>query len=83
MENKKIFCLLGQNGAGKSTTINLLTGLHPASHGHAWFQGQSIHTEMANIQTQMGICPQDHVYFSELTGRQHIRFWAIFKGYTK
>ena len=46
MENRKIFCLLGQNGAGKSTTINLLTGLFPASHGHWWFRGKSIHTDM-------------------------------------
>lgn len=31
----EIFGLLGHNGAGKSTTINILTGLHTASGGSA------------------------------------------------
>jgi ABC-type multidrug transport system ATPase subunit len=29
----EIFCLLGHNGAGKSTTINLLTGLLSSNSG--------------------------------------------------
>jgi len=29
----EIFCLLGHNGAGKSTTVNIMTGLIPASDG--------------------------------------------------
>lgn len=31
----EIFCLLGHNGAGKSTTINMLTGVLPVSSGGA------------------------------------------------
>ena len=30
----ELFCLLGHNGAGKSTTINLLTGMLNASEGN-------------------------------------------------
>lgn len=35
---------------------------------------------MAEIQSLMGLCPQDHIFFAELTGRQHIWFWLTFKG---
>ena len=35
MYNGQIFALLGHNGAGKSTTISMLTGLLSASTGEA------------------------------------------------
>eukprot|EP00392_Amoebophrya_sp_AT5.2_P011310 g11387.t1 len=79
MKRNEITCLLGHNGAGKSTLINLLTGLHPPTHGHAFFDGLSIADDIATIQRKMGICPQDHIFFSDLTGRQHLVFWTIFK----
>jgi len=34
MYQNQIFALLGQNGAGKSTTISMLTGLIPSSEEH-------------------------------------------------
>lgn len=34
MYNGQIFALLGHNGAGKSTTISMLTGLIPKSEGY-------------------------------------------------
>lgn len=35
MYQNQIFALLGQNGAGKSTTISMLTGLIPSTAGKA------------------------------------------------
>ncbi|CAD7929908.1 unnamed protein product, partial [Amoebophrya sp. A25] len=92
MRRGEISTLLGHNGAGKSTLINLLTGImslihsassnmgYPPTHGHAFVNGLSIAEDMAEIQKRMGICPQDHIFFSELTGRQHIEFWSLFRG---
>ena len=37
----EIFCLLGHNGAGKSTTINLLTGLLKANAGEIEILGMN------------------------------------------
>jgi ABC-type multidrug transport system ATPase subunit len=42
----KITALLGHNGAGKSTTIAMLTGLLPPTAGDARVRGKSIHTQM-------------------------------------
>ncbi len=80
MDSDRIFVLLGQNGAGKSTLISLLAGLHPASAGDAYFRGLSIGSELSMIQERAGICPQDHIFFEALTGRQHVRFWLDFRG---
>jgi ABC-type multidrug transport system ATPase subunit len=35
----RIFVLLGQNGAGKSTAIAMLSGLYPPTSGDAWIEG--------------------------------------------
>ena len=36
MRRGEICCLLGQNGAGKTTAIGLLTGLHAPTFGEAF-----------------------------------------------
>jgi ribosome-dependent ATPase len=38
----EIFGFLGSNGCGKTTTMKMLTGLLPASEGHAWLFGQPV-----------------------------------------
>jgi ABC-type multidrug transport system ATPase subunit len=44
-------------GAGKTTTINILTGLFRPSDGMASIFGYSL-DEMDKIQSIMGVCPQ-------------------------
>eukprot|EP01029_Cantina_marsupialis_P023798 TRINITY_DN5_c0_g1_i1.p1 TRINITY_DN5_c0_g1~~TRINITY_DN5_c0_g1_i1.p1 ORF type:complete len:1937 (-),score=677.12 TRINITY_DN5_c0_g1_i1:220-6030(-) len=80
MQHGKTFCLLGHNGAGKTTTINVLTGVHKPTFGHAFVLGHSVQDEIGSIQRLMGICPQHDILFEELSGADHIKFWARFKG---
>lgn len=61
-------CLLGHNGSGKSTTINVLTGLMPATSGDATIYGLSVANDMPSIRGMMGVCPQHDVLFDQLTG---------------
>ena len=44
---KEIFCLLGHNGAGKSTTINMLTGILNPDDGNISIFGFDYYTQMA------------------------------------
>lgn len=83
MRRGEIFCLLGQNGAGKSTAINCLTGLHNCTHGNAFVFGLSINHQINEIQSMMGVCSQDDYLFPELSGSAHLSFWARFKGLTR
>ena len=53
-----ITALLGQNGAGKTTMISILTGLFPPSEGDATIYGYAVSTAMAQIRKMSGVCPQ-------------------------
>lgn len=81
-EQGQLFALLGQNGAGKSTTISMLSGLTPATGGDALIFGLSVQTQMSEIRSQMGICPQHDILFDDLTAREHIQLYAGLKGVT-
>ena len=80
----EIFALLGHNGAGKTTLISMLTGLYEATQGTAFYDGYDIldSDNMDKFRTILGICPQHDVLFDDLTIREHLEMFCIFKGYT-
>lgn len=76
----QISVLLGHNGAGKSTTISMLTGFIPPTSGDAIMRGLSIKSDMQAIRSQLGVCPQHDILFPELTVMEHLKMYAAFKG---
>jgi len=73
------FGLLGSNGAGKSTTIHMLCGVHAPSSGTVLCGDQSeldAAKDMPRIQSAMGVCTQDNLLWGELTGTEHLRFFG-------
>jgi branched-chain amino acid transport system ATP-binding protein len=42
IETGELVGLIGPNGSGKTTFLNVLSGFYRPEHGHAWFQGRSI-----------------------------------------
>ena len=60
MYENQITALLGQNGAGKSTAINILTGSTRPTGGYAHVYGLSVTSAMDRIRAIMGVCPQVH-----------------------
>ena len=83
VEEGKLLALLGQNGAGKSTTISMLSGLTPATSGDALIYNKSVKTQIIEIRKMMGICPQHDILFDDLTAREHIELYAGLKGVPK
>ena len=83
MFEDQIFALLGHNGAGKTTTINVLCGMLAATEGKASIYGYDVLTEMKQIRTMMGICPQHNILFPKLTVKEHLSIFADFKGMPK
>jgi ATP-binding cassette, subfamily A (ABC1), member 3 len=75
----QITVILGHNGAGKSTTFNMLTGLLPPTHGGAQVYGKSIGTEMNDIRHSLGVCPQHDVLWPALTVMEHLQLFAEVK----
>lgn len=80
MFENQITVLLGQNGAGKSTTISMLTGMLQSTSGTALINGFNIRSETEKARSSFGLCPQNNILFDELTVREHILFYSELKG---
>ncbi|XP_045141009.1 phospholipid-transporting ATPase ABCA3-like [Echinops telfairi] len=76
----QITVLLGQNGAGKSTTLSILTGLHPPTRGEAYINGYDISKNIAHVRKNLGFCPQHDLLFNDLTLSEHLFFYCMIKG---
>ncbi|KAI8815090.1 hypothetical protein BJ742DRAFT_670515 [Cladochytrium replicatum] len=76
----KCLAVVGQNGAGKTSAINILCGLTPATGGDALMYGLSVKHDMSRIRKLMGVCPQHDILFDDLTAREHITLYARLKG---
>lgn len=57
IENGHILGLLGQNGAGKTTFINILIGILEADHGDLFISDMNAIYEMDKIYQVIGVCP--------------------------
>uniref|UniRef100_A0A061SMI1 ABC-2 type transport system ATP-binding protein n=1 Tax=Tetraselmis sp. GSL018 TaxID=582737 RepID=A0A061SMI1_9CHLO len=77
-----LFCLLGENGSGKTTTIRLLTGTLRADSGDAFVEGHAVGGGSGNSASRstVGLCPQFDVLWDKLTGREHLEIFAAAKG---
>ncbi|HTN74986.1 MAG TPA: ribosome-associated ATPase/putative transporter RbbA [Pirellulaceae bacterium] len=72
IERGEIFGFLGSNGCGKTTTMKVLTGLLPASEGHAWLFGQQVDAQALDARKRVGYMSQSFSLYSELTVRQNL-----------
>lgn len=82
VRDSECFGLLGSNGAGKSTTIHILCGLHPPTTGTVICGEErlDIRNDLTTIQSAMGVCSQDNLLWDDLTGSEHLRFFARLRG---
>ena len=76
----EIFCLLGHNGAGKSTTINMISGIFDPDHGDIKLNGRSIVTDKSFLYQNIGLCQQEDIYFDYLTVEEHLEYMCKIKG---
>ena len=75
----QITSLLGHNGAGKTTTMSMLTGLYNPTGGNAYINGKSVLTQMDDIRTDLGLCPQHNVLWDKLTVKEHLELFGTLK----
>ena len=71
-----ITAFLGRNGAGKSTTWSIITGLIPPSSGTVYIDGFDILTDIALIRKRVGFAPQYNILFDLLTVKEHLEFFS-------
>lgn len=70
----EIICLLGANGAGKSTTLKVLSGILNPFRGKVLYQGQDITKSKADEIVKMGLSqvPEGRQIFANLTVKQNL-----------
>jgi len=75
-----VLALLGHNGAGKTTAMNMMTGMLTMDAGDCYFHGYSVSHDLDKVRREIGYCPQHNILWPELTCREHLYFFARLKG---
>lgn len=70
----EIITLIGANGAGKSSTLKAISGMHAASGGSIEFRGERIDALPPHEIVSRGIshCPEGRRIFGDLTVRENL-----------
>jgi len=68
--------LLGSNGAGKSTTMNILCGVLNQTEGEVVINGFDMRKESEQAKKQLGFLPQQAPLYLDLTVQEYLRFCA-------
>ncbi|KAG5682948.1 hypothetical protein PVAND_012265 [Polypedilum vanderplanki] len=79
-KKNQIVCILGRNGAGKSSVIKLLTGQIAPTLGEIILPlDYDLITGFKNDNEQVGLCPQNNVLIPNLTAKEHLEMYAHIK----
>lgn len=76
----ELFAFLGVNGAGKSTTINILCGQLPKDSGRVLICGKNLETNLDEIKRSLGVVFQSSVLDRELSVRDNLKSRAALYG---
>jgi len=74
------FGFLGNNGAGKTSVLAMLSGDRIPSAGGAYLKGIDMISQQQRVRHLIGYCPQQDALFELLTGREHLELYARIKG---
>ena len=72
----ELFGLVGSDGAGKSTTLRMLTGIMDPTGGEAWVLGRGMRREAEAVRGQIGYMSQRFGLYPDLTVLENLRFYA-------
>src|SRR5450759_3157123 len=72
----EIFGLLGPNGSGKTTTINMISGLSTPTSGEVRVFGYDVRHDARRIRQVLGAVPQETALYEELTAWTNLDFHA-------
>jgi ABC-2 type transport system ATP-binding protein len=68
--------LLGSNGAGKSTTMNIMCGVLNQTEGRVYIQGMDMRKEPELAKKEIGFLPQNPPLYTDLTIDEYLTYCA-------
>ena len=80
IERGEIVGLLGANGAGKSTTMNILTGYLSATEGEVYVDGVSVLDDPTEAKRRIGYLPEQPPLYFDMTVREYLDFVYELRG---
>lgn len=76
LEGGKIYGFLGKNGAGKSTIIKSIVGIHGFDNGYISVCGHDVIENPLEAKREIGYVPDNYALYENLTARQYINYIA-------
>lgn len=76
IDKHEVLGLLGSNGAGKSTTMNILCGVINQSEGDVYINGINLRENPVEAKKNIGFLPQTPPLYPELTVEEYITHTA-------
>ncbi|NQY97130.1 MAG: ABC transporter ATP-binding protein [Henriciella sp.] len=83
LQKGEVLGFLGQNGAGKSTTMRMIAGVLEPDSGDAVLNGHSIVSARREAQSQIGYLPEGAPLYRDMTPLTFLRFIADAHGLNK
>jgi ABC-type multidrug transport system ATPase subunit/uncharacterized tellurite resistance protein B-like protein len=72
----KLIGIMGSSGTGKTTLLNVLSGIESPSKGEVIINGINLHKEKQKLEGVIGLIPQDDLLIEELTVFQNLYYNA-------
>lgn len=80
IEPGQVYGLLGPNGSGKTSTVNLLCGLLRPSAGRIRLLGVDVTAQTALARARLGVVPQETALYNDLSAVENLDFHARLYG---
>ncbi|MQF82662.1 ATP-binding cassette domain-containing protein [SAR202 cluster bacterium AD-802-E10_MRT_200m] len=74
---------LGPNGSGKTTTMRILTGFIPPSHGTVKIAGYNVLSESLKARGYIGYLPETVPLYTDMTVEDYLEYMGTLKGMNK
>lgn len=79
----ELFTLLGQNGAGKTTFLKILSTQLLPTDGEARVLGHSVSTQAGEIRKRIAVVPQDVQTYGNFTPWEYCYYFSLLRGMSK
>ena len=76
----QVFGLLGPNGSGKTTCVNLLCGLLRPTGGTVVCEGIDVRADVTAVRARLGVVPQETALYNDLSADENLAFHARLYG---